>query len=182
MEHNRGTGLVLEAFRGNTGGVAIGYNNLPLEYIDPSMRVSNSVFVNNSALGFLVPERALSVLSFPGRGGGLGIFINENRHNLSIEISGCVFERNFAQLFGGGVFLFIFSPANDRHFAMIENCEVISNTALLGGGGIQLTYPLALTGRSDSPNTIQVKDCNFIRNRGASGGGLHLTTGELWTM
>lgn len=178
VEHNRGTGLVLEPFRGNTGGVAIGYNNLTLDYAEPTIRVLNSVFVNNSAMGFLVPERALFVLSFPGRGGGLGIFINENRHNLSIEVSGCVFEKNFARLFGGGVFLFIFSPATDQHFATIENCDVISNTALLGGGGIQLTYPLGITGRSTVPNTVQVRDCSFNKNRGASGGGLHLTTGK----
>ena len=177
VEHNRGTGTYIEAFRGNTGGVAIGYNSLLADFSDPKVEVLNSVFTNNSALSFVTIEAVITTQVFVGRGGGLGFFIDESVHALSIIVSGCVFEHNFANLLGGGLFVVVFSYSTVQHFMLIEKCQVVSNVAMeFGGGGVQLSHELAM-GNSSVQDTIQVRECNFINNRSPSGGGMYIIPG-----
>ena len=169
--------MLLEAFRGNTGGVAIGYNNLPTDYTEPKIIVSNSVFKNNSALGFLNPERAVSRQVFLGRGGGLGIFMNETTQNLDINIHECMFEGNEARLFGGGIFILTFSYTTVQHSILIERTRLISNTGGFGGAGVQLSY--LSSGNIDYPHRVVFRECDFMRNMGQSGGGIYIFVGEL---
>ena len=78
LQDNAGNGRLLESVRGNSGAVAIGYNALPVEFINPTLTVLNSKFSRNRALGFLSPERAVTGQVFLGRGGGLALYMNES--------------------------------------------------------------------------------------------------------
>lgn len=172
LHNNSGNGRLLEQVRGNTGGIGIGYNRLPTDYTNPTLTLSNSNFIGNHAMGFLTPERAVSGQVFLGRGGGVGLFMNESTHDLWIVISDCLFEENVARLFGGGLFLLSTTYIEVQHQVMVERCRFINNLGKSGGGGMQLS--LLQAGDLKRPHRFVYADCLFENNRGASGGGLYI--------
>ena len=177
-KNNTGNGRLEEPVRGNTGGIGIGYNMLPADYSDPSLTLSNSVFSGNQAIGFLNPEIAVTGLLFQGRGGGVGIYMNESVHHLWIVISDCLFEGNLARLFGGGLFMLTTSYTTVQHQVWIQRCQFIGNMATSGGGGMQLAF--LGDGDEERPNRYIFTDCLFERNQGASGGGIYIFVCKLF--
>ena len=171
---NSGSGISNYAYRGNTGAVSIGFNNVPADISFPNVLVSRCNFTNNSATArsvFRTPSQAFSSQIFSGRGGALGVFINESFYNLSVEISDCRFERNFARSFGAGMYL-LFNGFNTQHTSNVDRTYMISNMAGVGGGGIQLSY--ISNGIVDSPHMANFTDCVFDGNRGNAGGGMYV--------
>ena len=169
---NTGSGISNSSYRGNTGAVAIGFNNVPADISSPNVRISGCNFTNNSATArsvFRTSSETLSSRIFSGRGGALGIFINESLYNISLVISDCRFEHNYARSFGGGMYLLI-NGFNTQHTVNIGRIHVVSNTAMVGAGGAQVAF--YSNGVPGSPHTVSFTDCVFDRNKAAAGGGL----------
>ncbi len=172
LRNNSGNGRLHESARGNTGGIGIGYNMLPAVFTNPTLTLSNSNFIGNQAMGFLTPEQAVRDLVYIGRGGGVGLFMNESMHSLWIVITDCLFEENVARLFGGGMFLLTTGYVEVQHQVTIERCRFIKNLANSGGGGMQLA--LLQTGDMEQPHSFVYTDCLFEMNRGGTGGGIYI--------
>ena len=172
LEHNRGTGIVQTSYRGNTGGVSFGYNTLPSYFSSPTLDVSNSTFLNNSATAeteILTTDRAYYRQYFTGRGGALAVFSNESDHNLYVTISDCVFEENYAQAFGGGMYLLL-GGFKIHHKILVQRNNISSNIGLRGGGGVLAGY------FNDGPLLIAFVDCIISNNSGAAGGGIYVAS------
>ena len=178
LYNNSGTGRLLESNRGNTGGIALGYDILPLDYTNPTLRLSNSNFIENRATGFQTSERAVTGNVYLGRGGGVGLFMNEARHELFIEISNCSFVNNTANFFGGGLYMLITSFTNVQHQVFTTGCQFVGNIGRLGGAGVLLAYLRA--GNVSHPQSFVFSNCHFDGNRGPSGGGIYVFVCEFF--
>lgn len=177
---NIGTGISFEPSRGNTGAVAFGFRDPPVEYQDMnvSFEVTHTMFINNSALATaMIPadttgreaaSRAVSEGRYPGRGGALGLFLSETLDNVSITVAYCEFHRNFARAYGGAMF-FIVTEENSLNILHIHNTLFHSNRGGLGAAGIQLSY---LAGRAASPISVTFTNCVFMNHTARSGGAL----------
>ena len=169
---NVGTGIVAIPFRGNTGAVAIGFNTIQTDIPHPHFNVSHCNFTNNRATAensFRTTNRAFFSRVFTGRGGGLGIFINESLHNITGVISDNVFLNNYARLFGGGLYIVIFGERT-QNFMLVERSIFDNNVARSGAGGLLMTF--FSTGLLGAPHTTNVTDCSFSGNSGESGGAV----------
>ena len=181
LEHNSGSGIVQVSYRGNTGGVAFGYNTLPENFNSPSLIVSNSTFRDNRALAssaFLTSSQAFFGQIFTGRGGAVGVFSNESRHDLNVSITDCVFEGNYARSFGGGLYLLL-GGFTTHHKILMERTRVISNEGQLGGGGIQSSF--FNNGPEDDPLLMTFVDCEISNNTAIAGGGMFVFTSTTGT-
>lgn len=156
--------------------MAIGYNTLPDDYFDPTVRISNCTFQNNQANGFRTPNRAVAANVYLGRGGGIGLFLNESLHNLTLTISDCLFQGNTARLFGGGLFILTQSHRNNQMNILVERSSFIGNNVSYGGAGVQLSY--LNSGENSRPHTVVFRECNFVHNRGPSGSGIYIFVGK----
>ena len=157
-------------YRGNSGGVAFGYN-MAGSIEKPILRVVRSEFRNNSAITestFHTSSQTASERIFSGRGGSMAVYINVSHHNINVTISNCVYENNFARSYGGGIYLGL-SEKNDAGYSqndvLIKETNFTSNTAGLGGGGFVLFYPEA-----------QIVDCIFTNNSATAGGGIFISS------
>lgn len=171
--NNRGTGISRISFRANTGAVSIGFNNIDTDLPRPLITVSGCKFVNNRAtapeLSFRTTSSAFFSRVFTGRGGGLGIFINESIHNITGMISDNAFVGNYARSFGGGLFMVVFGD-NTQNFLLVERNVFEDNLAMLGGGGLLMTF--FSNGIEGVPHQTNISDCSFSRNSGESGGAI----------
>ena len=173
FHNNSGTGISRAAVRGNTGAVSIGFNNIAQDRTtQPSINVSSSNFSNNQAkaeASFLTPDNALSRRVFTGRGGALGIFINESQFHSQAMISDCVFIGNYARSFGGAVYV-VFFGKNTQHIVRVMRSVFEDNVAIVGAGAFVATfYSLGLR---DRPHTAILSNCSFSGNVGESGGAV----------
>lgn len=178
LENNTGTGIVPVAYRGNTGGIAIGYNGLSRNISSPPhVNLFNCILHNNRAVA---TSRLISISAtafnqvFTGRGGALGIFINDSYNNVSIVINNCSIENNYARSFGGGLYT-LFNGNTARHTMTIDKTNISSNVAFLhGGGGMQLSF--LSNGIPAAPHTVIFNDCTFDSNAAEAGGGIYIFT------
>ena len=173
---NYGTGTVLIPFRGNTGAVAVGYNNnKPSPVTNPLISVKHCVFVNNSADVSAESRRTSSnVIAtgvFTGRGGGLGLFLNDSFRNISASISNSEFIDNYAASLAGGIYVGLDGDAN-QHNVTIQDCQLATNRANLGAGGMIIVF--FSNGLRTLPMTATVFNCNFTRNSAETGGGMYI--------
>lgn len=97
-------------------------------------------------------DLALNNYSYYGRGGGAGIFINENVTTVTMEIEDCLFLENYAESFGGGLYL-ITNGHETHHKFVIRRCHFTNNSAgpTSFGGGVQVAM---LTRNQRSPPTM----------------------------
>ena len=176
FSNNSGTGNVLLPFRGNTGAVAIGYNKeKSISITNQTILVQNCVFTNNraniSTQSFLTSSNIVARGIFTGRGGGLGLLINESFHNITALIADCQFISNFASSFGGGVYV-VFNGTSTQHRVTVENCQFINNTGTLGAGGMNVAY--LTNGELNYPMTAMIQNCYFFGNQGETGGAMYI--------
>ena len=182
FHYNRGTGISRYRFRGNTGAVAIGFNGVPTHYIQPQVIISNCNFTRNSATaeGIL---RGTSVAFFnrifSSRGGGLGVFLNEDYQNITVRIVDNKFQSNYARSFGGGVYLVVFNEGT-HHLFDLERNTFHSNFAVLGGGALIITF--ISNGIREDPHITRFVDCLFQNNSAASGGAIFVYAATLQGM
>ena len=173
---NSGTGNVLLPYRGNTGAVSIGYNKIKsISITNETVLVQNCLFINNranaSAQSFLTSSNIVARGVFTGRGGALGLLVNESFHNVTALITNCQFLNNFASSFGGGVYT-VFSGTGTQHRVTVDNCHFINNTGVLGAGGINIAY--LTNGEPNYPITAVIQHCHFFGNQGETGGAAYI--------
>ena len=169
---NSGTGTSRYSFRGNTGAISIGYNNIPTSFSQTVAEVSHCNFTNNRATA---DSRVRSINGvffstiFTGRGGSLGVFYNESYHDILLRVSDNHFQNNYARSFGGAVYLVIFGEGTQNMIVLQRN-NFIDNFAQLGGGAVLNTF--FSNGVPSKPHTILMSDCLFAGNKGQTGGAL----------
>ncbi len=177
FRHNQGTGILFETVRGNTGAVAFGYSKYPHFLNQPCVSISNCEFINNSALAsseFLTSERAVSNRVFTGRGGSIGIFIDESNQSVILNMIDCKLHGNFARSYGGGMYILL-NGYGTQHVLTLIRVNIVRNTGGLGGAGVQLTY-LSATDSYVPPHMAVFRECNFEDNMGEAGGGIYVFT------
>lgn len=142
----------------------------------PVIHIAGCTFWNNSA--FLPQQNssqqinlALNNNYFVGRGGGLGIFIQESVKNVTTIVQNCTFVENFASSFGGGAYFYI-SGAESHHNFSVEDCNFTRNSADKGsfGGGIQVA--MLIRNLQSPPCNLEFVRCLFDLNEADYGGGL----------
>ena len=171
---NTGSGIILQPFRGNTGSVAITYFNSSRSNQNPDIKVINTTFINNSVYAkssYRFSSRTFFRGLLTGRAGGLGVFIYEIYHNVTIHVDGCTFHDNYAQAYGGGMYI-VYSGSNSHHTGTVSNCEFNRNTGGLGAGGFVIAF--VSSGLVGAPHVLNIRDCLLKSNRGNYGGGLLL--------
>ena len=167
--NNYGTGIIFESFRGNTGCVSITYNQMDTT-INPIVLVTNSTFINNSAVaeGNIKTDRVYAQFIFRARGGGLAVFVQQDDFNVTAEVRGCIFYKNMAAAYAGGVYILF--RGNASHRSLIEETIFESNMARLGGGGMIL---VGLGRYYVGRNLFDVRKCKFIDNESNIGAGIY---------
>ena len=170
---NRGSGIVHEPYRGNTGGLSITYNNIdPVAATSPFVNVSECNFTNNSAApapdSLRTSDQTFGVGILTGRGGGMAVFVREDVFNVSALISNCYFSHNNARSYGGGMYILL--DGKGSHMAFVEDNLFKSNTAVMGGGAIILVGKRIV---KNAPHSFMVKGCEFKENSSPVGGGLY---------
>jgi len=178
FSNNSGNGSVHLPFRGNTGAVAIGYNNNPITTDSPTILVENCLFTSNQAISrsSYTADYAVFNRIFTGRGGALGLLINESSNNLTAVIKSCQFINNFAVSFGGGVYV-VLDGKDTQHRVTVSNCWFVNNTGTLGAGGILITY--FTNGKHSFPMTARIQNCSFFGNQGKYGGATYVFPASL---
>jgi len=156
---------LFRSYEGNAGALSYGWNNLLLAHQSAAnVYINYCTFYNNSARGrvrdFNPSTDALEARTFTGRGGGIAVVFNATS-NVTVTIEHTKFEENFANGFGGGLFILIDGISANQSFNIFNN-TFLSNTARFGGAAIFFGY-LSSISNTDISSVI-VNDCWFIRN------------------
>ena len=144
--------------------------------------ITNSWFINNDIKIIEVddPENTASTATtgdhFPGRGGGLGLFIVESYNQVKATIENCVFINNNADAYGGGYY-FTSNGLGGGHNITIINSHFENNTAVVSGAGIN--HGTTKTGiiTDDTylaPIAFIIDNCNFTGNKAEFAAGISL--------
>ena len=179
---NCSTSSKKEQFRSNSGGLSIAYHTYnDTVYFNSSLRprvsVTDSVFVGNQAIlpGGNIQQinQALNNHIYLGRGGGFGLFLDEYIVNIDANIERCQFMKNYAESFGGGLYLYIDGSRTHHNFT-VKNCIFSQNAAYSNsfGGGLQVA--LLIRNVYSEPSRVYVVGCNFTENAAHFGGGLSI--------
>ncbi len=175
IENSAISPIVDRAFRANAGGVAIGIKGIEFTNSTCSITVKDCRFLRNKAVPESIILSATEVLEskrFTGRGGGLGIYIQENV-SVNVAVHNCLFEQNIAALFGGGAFILI-DGAVSSHSISVVNSTFTKNVAEgSGGGGLYVGYITAVT----AIHRIEATNCTFTGNSAIFGGGSYIFPG-----
>ena len=170
---NNATSVIQDSqYRGNAGGVAIGfYGVLLVNQTKPSVLVAGSTFKGNTAYprnqvtsSALVQRRV-----FVGRGGGLAVYVEED-DPVIIKVINCTFTNNLAAARGGGIFLFLDGKGSGHTFLLVNSLlegNIATGTSGSGsegaGGGISTTI-------ASTPNSVVITNCTFLQNQGGHNG------------
>ena len=109
----------------------------------------------------------------------MGVFLNEDYHNISVQIVDNSFQNNYARSFGGAVFLVVFNEGT-RHALDLERNTFNLNFAVLGAGALLMTF--ISNGIREDPHITRVADCLFQNNSAASGGAIFVYAATLQGM
>ena len=111
-------------------------------------------------------------------GGGLSFYSRYNTSNIHLNISKCVFLRNFATGFGGGgiVIGLVIFRADERithNTIVIENCSFKYNQSPVVGGGLSWHGGTELLGTPQT-NYFAVRGCTFAFNQALYGSAIQI--------
>jgi len=168
--NNSSSYFTRKPFRGNSGGLSIGFNAIR-HGVD--ILVTGCTFSNNRATP--PPDLQTSFQAstiFTGRGGGLSILYHGIKHlTISCVMENNFFVSNFAESNGGALFYFLSGVIGNHAFIVVNNVFV-NNIALLSGGAIILGN-FGFNNRS-SALTVKVTNCSFISNSATYSGAIAL--------
>ena len=174
--------LEKEQYRSNAGGLAIAYHTDKTVYFNSSLKpwvtVTDCTFVDNKALlpGVNTQQQIIQAVNnhtYFGRGGGLGIFLDEFFIDIAVDIQQCWFNNNYAESFGGGLYIYI-DGNNTQHNFTVNNCTFMENSAGPGGFGGGLQVALLIHNADSEPSQLDFIHCRFIENAASFGGGLSI--------
>ena len=144
------------------------------------VQIINSQFHYNS-IKLLEEEKASEGVldtDYPGRGGALGIFINEPIKDVAVNmiIDECNFTNNTADAYGGAIYLTSNKLSSGHNFTMI-NSVFDRNYAGISGGG----FAQGSTKSGDFNITTvfisshyYLDNCSFTQNSAQYGGGVSI--------
>lgn len=165
--------------RGHSGGLSIGFlfmRPLITNQTRLTAEVRDSVFRNNSVQssvsGRQTTSQLLTKFLITGRGGGYATSIH-SIIPVDIIVTGCMFERNFALSFGGGMYMGWFVAGN--HTTTISHTSFIENECPGGAGGLEIGF--ARAGSQYTGNKLFGSDLLFVGNTATYGGGTYVFMG-----
>ena len=172
-----------QPFQGNAGGLSVGYNSrlATTSVNDVNITVTDCSFTNNRAAPptnlQLSPTELQARRIFSGRGGGLSIVINITSE-IHCTLNNSRFINNFAENFGGAVYVFISESSTMNQFYMFENNIFTSNGATYGGACTFVRFSDVLIPEGFY-QTASFHNCSFVNNTARIGGGLHVLPSSL---
>ena len=89
---------------------------------------------------------------------------------MQVLVDGCVFERNFALSYGGGIY-FAWDLASG-HRSLVNSTTFIENESPGGAGGLEIGF--ARGGSASNGNQVFAYNLRFIRNKATYGGGVYV--------
>lgn len=167
------------SIRADSGGLALRYFQNNASHFSAS--VYNCSFMNGTTGRNLAFETIFSTFSkginsglnqnqFPGRGGGMGVYINTVNSSVTVTVNNCLFKDNYAELFGGALYLYI-GGGSGNHRILVEDTKFIGNSVAGGGGAIQMAL---LIQNLDVPGSqFNYTNCTFISNSANYGGAVN---------
>ena len=181
FSNNTNLGFGNVPYRGNAGGIAIGYDNNNEPNYHPNITIIDSIIEYNqanSSINFASEaSRLLRQRIFKQRGGGIAFYFGTGSSRASVEIYRSSFVNNSAKSAAGGLYISLEGETNS-HVIKICNCTFTSNSAYIGAA-MGVFYN---RGTNDSlqsaenltilPHKIDLTDCVFIGNNGEYGGAL----------
>jgi hypothetical protein len=178
--HNNSAPLQKGQYHSNSGGLGIAYHTEDTFYftpsLPPSVNVTNCEFTSNSASfprnGFQQQiNQGLNNQIYFGRGGGMGVYLSEDHFNIRVNIESCRFYSNYAESFGGALYLYI-DGYNTTHMFTVSGSNFTSNRADEGSFGGAIQVALLIRNTNSGPSQIRFTHCNFVNNSASFGGGL----------
>ena len=164
------------AWRGHAGGLSVAFN-LNLEGVQNrsvlTTSIRDSMFRNNSVHAAISGRQTTSQLlrrNIPtGRGGGCAVNTNSITP-VHVQVDGCLFERNFALTYGGG--LYCAWNIISSHRTMLNDTIFIENESPGGAGGLEMGF--ARGGVENMGNQVYASNLQFFRNKATYGGGVYV--------
>ena len=152
-------------------------------YNDVTYAITNTLFSNNTAetpdfnTNSFLDNPQITHFTAIGRGGGLSVFVKGRTENISVVVSECSFDNNWA-LYGGGLFMETWHYPTNVSLEVFDSSftrnalpyNSVTNTGT-GGGGLRYNEPYC----DGTRNTLLVKGCTFDSNRAFWGGGSSIT-------
>lgn len=146
------------------------------------LQIINSQFHYNSIKILQTKDASETIMgnSFPGRGGALGIFVNEPIKDTAVEIliDGCTFTNNTADTNGGAVYMISHGLSSGHNF-ILTNSVFDRNYAAINGGGFVQSSTKTGNFSNDTiftPSHYHIANCNFTQNSADFGGAVGLIT------
>ena len=167
----------MDRFSGNSGGIAVGYDDSDrpayFRSITPEILVRRSTFSENSALAdsqFVYGvSYVLSERLYNQRGGAMAVYIGTPDYSALLVIEECTFKRNNAQDSGGAVYMYL-SGEDSTHNIWITETMFVENEGP-DGGGLEITQFTDTITSLEKPYLVYIANCHFLRNKGRFGGG-----------
>ena len=168
-----------ESIRADSGGLALRYYQNDTS--DFHAYIYNCSFMNGTAGRRLDVETVLTTFlasaintginqnQFIGRGGGMGVYINTVNSSVAVNLRGCSFKNNFAELLGGGLYIYT-GGRSSNHSILVEDTDFINNSVAAAGGAIQMAL---LIQNHDVPGSqFNYTNCSFVSNSADYGGAV----------
>ncbi len=174
--NNTSEGIGTNAYSGNSGALAVGYNDtqLPDRVLEwsPRLTIVDTKFLNNSARAAaefkLTVAQVLKDHVYNQRGGAIAVYYGAPNYSGIVSIVHCELVGNSADSAGGAVYMYL-TGENNSHIVNITGSEVSQNYAS-DGGGVEITFDTSIS--YISPNQIYIDGTNFTGNRGVYGGAI----------
>ena len=168
-----------ENIRADSGGLALRYDQDNITNFHA--HIYNCYFMNGTAGRRLDVETVLTTFlavgvnsglnqnRFISRGGGMGVYINTVNSSVTVNLRACSFNNNFAELFGGGLYLYT-GGSSSNHSILVEDTDFIDNSVAAAGGAVQMAL---LIQNSDVPGSqFNYTNCSFVSNSADYGGAV----------
>ena len=172
---NNGPVMITKNFtlRGHAGGLSIAFYFITAQNRSLTAIVRDSTFRNNSVFaavsGRQTTSQLLRRLIPTERGGGSAITVFSVT-SVHVKVEGCVFERNVALTYGGGLFIAWVTVSNHR--AILNDTIFIENESLGGAGGLEIGF--GKSGADANRNEVHASNLQFVRNKAVYGGGVYV--------
>jgi len=166
------------SIRADSGGLALRYDRRGTFYAN----IENCYFIGGTAgdrtdfstvlSEFLAAgiNSGINENQFTGRGGGVGVYIRSSDDSfVTVKVKNCSFMHNYAELFGGGLYLFV-GGSNSNHSVIVQDTLFLNNSCAAAGGAVQMALLIQNVGYPGSQ--FNYTNCVFKNNYADFGGAL----------
>ena len=167
------------SIRADSGGLALQYDRMSTTFyanIEKCYFISGTAGDRSDFSTILSDFLAAGINSginenqFTGRGGGMGIYIRSSDDSfVTIEVKNCSFMHNYAELFGGGLYLYV-GGSDSNHSVIVRDTLFLNNSCAAAGGAVQMALLIQNVGYPGSQ--FNYTNCVFKNNYADFGGAL----------